>query len=61
MEVNEKEVLISFLGNEINSRWVAREMMSDQGLDDLVADFVDGGQSTLTSPTMRTGAKFTMT
>ncbi len=35
--------------------------MSEQGLDDLVADFVDGGQSTLTSPTMRTGAKLMMT
>jgi hypothetical protein len=61
LEVNEKEVLISFLGNEINSRWVTREVLSEQGLDDLVADFVDGGQSTLTSPVMRTGAKFTMT
>jgi hypothetical protein len=60
-EVNEKEVLISFLGNEINSRWVTREVMSEQGLDDLVADFVDGGRSSQTSPTMRDGAKFTMT
>ena len=61
LEVNEKEVLISFLGNEINSRWVTREVMSEQGLDDLVADFVDGGRSTQTSPpTTRTGAKFTM-
>jgi hypothetical protein len=61
LEVNDKEVLISFLGNEINSRWVTREVMSEQGLDDLVADLVDGGQSTLTSPIMRTGAKFMMT
>ena len=49
------------MGKEINSRWVTWEVMSEQGLDDLVADFVDGSQSTLTSPTMRTGAKFTMT
>jgi hypothetical protein len=61
LEVNDKEVLISFLRNGINSRWVMRKVMSEHGLDDLVADFVDGGQSNLISPTMRTGAKFTMT
>ncbi len=60
LEVKDKEVLVSFMGNELNARWVTREELSEQGLDDLIADFLDSGQSTTVSPTARNGAKFTM-
>ena len=43
LELNDKEALISFVGNEINARWVTRAEMAKQGLGDLIADYLDAG------------------
>ncbi len=32
LELNDKEALISFMGNELNARWVTRDDMDKQGL-----------------------------
>ncbi len=60
LELNEKEALVSFMGSEVNARWITREEMSNQGLNDLIADFLDSSQATLESATSSTGPKFTM-
>jgi hypothetical protein len=60
LELNDKEVLISFMGNEINARWVTREEMAKQGLNDMIVDFLDGSQATLVLATTTGGSKFTM-
>ncbi len=36
MEVNIKEALISFMGNETNARWMPRTDLEQQGLSDLL-------------------------
>ncbi len=38
---NDKEALISFMGNEINALWFTREEMENQDLNDMIADFLD--------------------
>ncbi len=40
LELNDKESLISFMGNEINARWVTREEMDKQSLNDMIDDFL---------------------
>ena len=60
LEVNDKEALVSFMGNEINARWVSRADLAKQGLNDLLADFLDGSPSTLISATSTSGPRFTM-
>jgi hypothetical protein len=59
LELNDKEVLLSFMGKEMNARWVPRADMTAQGLDDLIADFMDSTQATLVSATATSGPKFT--
>ena len=39
LELNDKETLISFMGNEINARWVTREELAKQGLNDMIRDW----------------------
>ncbi len=60
LEVNSKEALISFMGNEINARWIPRTDLEQQGPSDLLADFLDSSQSTLISGTKTNGLRFTM-
>ncbi len=60
MELNDKEALIRFMGNEINARWVTREEMGKQGLNDMIAVFLDSTQATLVSATTSGGPKFMM-
>jgi hypothetical protein len=60
LELNEKEALVSFMGGEVNARWIPREELASQGLNDLIADFLDSSQATLESATSSTGPKFTM-
>ncbi len=60
LEPNDKQVLLSFMGNEINARWVTREELNKQGLSDRIAYFLDSSQSTLISATPQRSARFTM-
>jgi hypothetical protein len=60
LELNDKEVLLSFMGKEMNARWATRADMTAQGLCDLIADFMDSTQATLVSATATSGPKFTM-
>ncbi len=57
---SDKEVLLSFMGSEINGRWVTRERMHKQGVKDLIADYLDSSQSTFVSATAQSGSTFTM-
>ena len=60
LDVNDKEVLLSFMGSEMNARWVPRADMTAQGLDDLIADYMDSSGATLISATATCGPRFTM-
>jgi hypothetical protein len=60
LDLNDKEVLLSFMSNEMNARWVPRADMTAQGLNDLVADFMDSTQATFVSATATSGPRFTM-
>jgi hypothetical protein len=60
LELNDNVALISFRGNEINARWVPREEMLKQGLNDMIADFIDSSKATLVFATTSGGPKFTM-
>ena len=60
LDINDKEVLLSFMGNEMNARWVPRADMTAQGLDDLIADYLDSTGATLISATATCGPRFTM-
>ncbi len=48
------------MGNEMNARWVTWEEMNKQGLNDMIADFLDSSPATLISATTTGGPKFTM-
>ena len=60
LEVTSKAALVSFLGKEINARWIPRADLEKQGLGDLLADFLDSSPSTLISATTSAGPCFTM-
>jgi hypothetical protein len=60
LDLNDKQVLLSFMGKEVNARWVQRADMMAQGLDDFIADFMDSTQATFVSATATSGPKFTM-
>ncbi len=60
LEVNSKAALICFMGNEINARWIPRADLEEQGLGDLLADFLDSSQSMLISGTKTKGPNFTI-
>ena len=60
LDVNDKEVLLSFMGNEMNARWVPRADMTAQGLNDLIADYMDSSGATMISATATCGPRFTM-
>jgi hypothetical protein len=60
LEVTKKAALVSFMGNEINARWIPRADLETQGLGDLLADFLDSSPSTLISATESAGPRFTM-
>ena len=52
--------LLSFVGNKQNARWVPRVDLQKQAPADLVADFLDSGESSLTSSIPSRGPYFTM-
>ena len=60
LEVTSKAALVSFMGKEINARWIPRADLEKQGLGDLLADFLDSSPSTLISATKTTGPCCTM-
>jgi hypothetical protein len=60
LEGNSKETLVSFMGNEIFVWWIPRTELEQQGLSDLLADFLDSSHSTLISGSKANGQRFTM-
>ena len=60
LEVNATETLVSFMGNETHARWVLRTDLEQQGFSDLVVDFLDSVQSTMSSATRASSLRFTI-
>ncbi len=60
LEVTSKAALVSFMGKEINARWIPRADLEKQELGHLLTDFLHSSPSTLISATSTTGPRFTM-